>query len=572
MITFKRIRWKNLLSSGNTWVEIELDKCHKSLIAGENGAGKSTLLDALSLVLYGTPFRSVNKPQLLNTINNKELVVEIEFFEGAYTYFVRRGIKPTIFEVYKDGTLLNQDSDSKEYQEYFEKYILKMNHKSFSQIVVLGSAAFVPFMQLKRPVRREVTEDLLDIQIFTTMNLLLKEKVTGNKDSLIEIDAYIDSTKKLIEVEKQRNLEQKQNAEEIIAERQTKIGEYDTLLRRGELEIRGLESEVHELRKQIKTETTVKARHKKMQELYLQLQAREVHLTAHVRFFEENDECPTCNQDIPENLKTKAADKTEELQQVHEANQDLYEQIKEIEDQREHFEQIREQIVKYEGTIREMLGKITFWASLKKDVQADIEKIKQRTKKIESASSILANAERELLEYETSREELIHSRAVNEMAGVLLKDNGIKTKIVRQYIPIINKLVNKYLASMDFFVNFELDENFQEKIKSRFRDEFTYESFSEGEKARLDLALLFTWRAIAKMRNSASTNLLILDEVFDGSLDVQGTEELLRILDTLTTGNNVFVITHKTDAFIDKFERVIRFEKHKNFSRIVEAV
>lgn len=570
ILLFKKIRWKNFLSSGNQWIELELNKCQTTLIIGENGSGKSTFLDALSFALYGRSFRKVLKNQLLNSINNRECVVELEFQLGARSYLVRRGIKPNLFEVFQDDVLLNQDADSKEYQEFFEKQIFKLNYASFRQVVVLGSAAFVPFMQLEKKDRGKMIEGLLGTEIFTVMATLLKDKVSSNKDAVVQVDAYVSAAERTIEVERRRNEERKQNAKEMINEKQQKIISLDQQILEANLLKSAAESQVVDFLEQLKEESITQKRFRELVSLIASLKAKRCSLQSHIHFFERNETCPTCTQKISNETKQKAQDRTSELSEIVTAITDAESLEKKTSDKVLEFVRTRELLQRFESSVREHGSKITLWTSLKRDIDADIEKIRDQTERLEGKAGDLANAERELKEYVEQREQLINQRNLNEMAGLLLKDTGIKTKIVKQYIPIINKLVNKYLASMDFFVNFELDENFQEKVKSRFRDEFSYDSFSEGEKARLDLALLFTWRAIAKMRNSASANLLILDEVFDGSLDAQGNEELLKIIDGLTAGNNVFVITHKTDAYVDKFQRVIRFEKHKNFSRIVD--
>lgn len=565
MIWFRKIRWKNFISSGTQWIEIQLDSSKTSLIVGENGAGKSTLLDALSFVLYGKPFRNVLKNQLLNTINNKDCVVELWFSIGEIQYIVRRGIKPNIFEVYRNDELINQDADSKEYQEQFEKHIFKVTYSAFPQVVALGSASFVPFMQLDKKDRSKMIEGLLGTEIFSVMATLLKDKVSSNKQEVIQVDAYIAAVEKTIETEKRRNEERKVSADEAITEKRVKIDALDQQILEADLHARAAQSEADSLRDQLKDEQAAKDRSNQIAELKGQLSVK----CNTLKKLHDSNTCPTCRQsitsEIRESHQTKVGEYSNAISQLDQEDRKLHDQLKQ-------FERTREWLIKFESSVRESTGKIALWQSLKRDIEGDIEKIQRQTERSQGETGDLANAERELKEYQNEREKLIKDRNVNEFANILLKDTGIKTKIVKLYIPIINKLVNKYLASMDFFVNFELDENFQEKVKSRFRDEFSYDSFSQGEKARLDLALLFTWRAIAKMRNSASTNLLILDEVFDGSLDAQGNEELLKILHTLTTENNVFVITHKIDAFVEKFERVIRFEKHKNFTRLVESV
>lgn len=571
-IHLKSIRWKNFLSSGTQWVEVELDKTRAALIVGVNGSGKSTLLDALSFVNYGKPFRKVLKNQLLNTINNKDCVVEQRFAIGDTEYLIRRGIKPNIFELFRNEELINQDADSKEYQEYYEKHIWTIPFSAFPQVIALGAASFVPFMQLERKDRSKMIEGLLGTEIFTVMGLLLKEKVSNNKTALVQVDAFIAAAEKTIEIEKRRNADRQQDAEEVVKEKRAKVEVLDKQIWEADLQARASQSQADELREQLSGADAATKRLTKLTAIVIQLVAKRSTLKEQSKFFETNNSCLTCNQTIghehKDDMILQLRRQTEELDaSVSDASILKIEAEQKVDE----FGRTKEWADKFENSARELTARISHLQSLKRDIEGDIETIQRQTTRQLGEGGDLAATQKELGEYVADRDKLIKERNLNELASVLLKDTGIKTKIVKLYIPIINKLVNKYLAAMDFFINFELDENFQEKVKSRFRDEFSYDSFSEGEKARLDLALLFTWRAIAKMRNSASTNLLILDEVFDGSLDAQGNEELLKILHTLTTENNVFVISHKTDAFVDKFERVIRFEKHANFSRIVET-
>lgn len=570
MIFFKTLRYRNLLSTGNVFTEINLHSHNTTLIVGENGAGKSTILDALSFGLFGKPFRKVNKGQLINTINNKGLMVEVEFTVGNKNYLIQRGAKPNVFNVYQDGVLINNDASAGDYQEMLDKQVLKINHKTFSQIVVLGSASFVPFMQMTAANRREVIEDLLDIQIFTTMNTLLKDKIALNKSSITEVDYAMQSVAELIEVEKRHLQVLQANNDEQISAKQSKIVEYQNSIHEAKKEIITYEQQLISYEDLDAIQASQLKKQTKLNTLYHQLCTKSHELDKDILFFSTHDDCPVCQQGIDHVFKDSTVqDKKNKKQELTQAIEELQSKITGIS---KALENVKSAILGrsiWIANINDKQRDVAFWKRLIGEMQTDISQL-ESTPHIEDNTNRLADLRVQLKEKIAQREVLGKQKATLEMAAVLLKDSGIKTKIIRQYIPVINKLINKYLASMDFFVNFELDENFEEKIKSRFRDEFSYASFSEGEKSRLDLALLFTWRSISRLRNSTSTNLLILDEVFDGSLDAQGNEELLKILDTLTDGNNVFVISHKTDAYLDKFNRVLKFEKQKNFSTMIE--
>ena len=570
MIFFKTLRYRNLLSTGNVFTEINLHSHNTTLIVGDNGAGKSTILDALSFGLFGKPFRKVNKGQLINTINNKGLMVEVEFTIGNKNYLVQRGAKPNVFNVYQDGTLINNDASAGDYQEMLDKQILKINHKTFSQIVVLGSASFVPFMQMAAAHRREVIEDLLDIQIFTIMNTLLKDKIALNKSSITDADYAMQGIADKIEIEKKHLLVLQSNNNEQIAAKRLKINEYKGSIQESDSEILAY-MEQHTIYQDLDAIQSLQLKKQtKLNTLYHQLCTKSQEIDKDILFFSTHDDCPVCQQGIDHVFKDSTVEeKKKKKQELIQAIEELNSKIAGVSTALQNVETLILERAVWTANINDRQRDIAFWQRLIDEMQADINQL-ENTPHIEDNTNRLADLRVQLKEKITEREALGKQKATLEMAAVLLKDSGIKTKIIRQYIPVINKLINKYLASMDFFVNFELDENFEEKIKSRFRDEFSYASFSEGEKSRLDLALLFTWRSISRLRNSTSTNLLILDEVFDGSLDAQGNEELLKILDTLSDGNNVFVISHKTDAYLDKFNRVLKFEKQKNFSTMIE--
>lgn len=569
MILFKNLRWKNLLSTGNVFTEVSLNTHNQTLIIGDNGAGKSTILDALSFALYGKPFRKVNKGQLINSINNKQLIVECEFAIGNKNYVVRRGSKPNVFEIFVDGVMINVDSSVNDYQDVLDKQILKLNHKTFSQVVVLGSASFVPFMQLAAAPRREVIEDLLDIQVFTTMNTLLKERLAKNKTDIMDVDYKIDSTEDKIGIEEAHLATLEQNNDELIKQKKTQISDYVTQVNNANEQAAQLLSEIAELSSTIADQDKVRTRLEKVSTLARQIRSRHDSIVKEAEFFDVNHDCPTCRQGIAVEHRAQIVEETNaKLAEIKQGEQKITQELDRLNTRLAEISNVLSTISAKNTEAHTHQVRATQLKQFIQSINRELEQL-NTTGQFEDNKDRLKDLKTQLTSLKDQKKELIESRAVLDTAGVLLKDAGIKTKIIRQYIPVINKLINKYLASMDFFVNFELNEGFEETIKSRFRDEFSYASFSEGEKSRIDLALLFTWRAIARLRNSASTNLLILDEVFDGSLDAQGNEELLKILQTITEGSNVFVISHKTDAYLDKFERVLKFEKQKNFSQMV---
>ena len=570
MIEFRVIRWKNLLSTGNAFTEIQLNQFKSCLIVGENGAGKSTILDALSFVLYGKPFRKINKPQLVNSINQKNMVVEIEFGIGKRSYKVIRGSKPNIFEIYADGQLINQSADSKDYQEMLEKSILKLNHKSFSQVVILGSASFVPFMQLSAANRREIIEDLLDIQIFSVMNSLLKDDIALNKNNLTEAKYKLESIEDKIDIHKRHIESIKVDVDKWIEEKNQTIALNDQALTNAFNDLQILLFQANQLNNELQGQEKSQSKYNKLISLQSQLGEKIKRVDKETEFFDSHNNCPTCNQGISEIFKQeKISEKCDQKSKLLNGLDQLQIELGNVIDQVENFRIISNSLIEVNKNIAIKNTVIEGYKNAIKELEFEIAGLKTRNTSSNDNTRELIELNHQKQELEQSKITLEEQKQLFDVAAVLLKDTGIKTKIIKQYIPVINKLINKYLASMDFFVNFELDENFEEKIKSRFRDEFSYGSFSEGEKARLDLALLFTWRSIAKLRNSASTNLLILDEVFDGSLDNSGNDELLKILYALASGNNVFVISHKTDAYLDKFDKVLKFEKHKNFFRAV---
>lgn len=570
MLVFRKIRWRNILSTGNYFTELELDKEPNTLIVGSNGSGKSTMLDALCFVLFGKPFRNINKPQLINSINGKDALVEIEFDTDNKSYRVIRGIKPNRFEIHVDDELLNQDAAIRDYQEYLEKFVLKLNYKSFTQIVILGSASFVPFMQLSAADRRTIIEDLLDIQIFSAMNNVLKDRLTVNRDAITTKKYEIDLAKQKIELHQKHIEEQKRD-------NKTKIGEYEGEIQSNQIviqtlydEIVKLTGDVQNLTNQISNKIEIEDKVKKFTKLELQIESNLSKFQRDIRFFETNDSCPTCRQAIAMEFKEKEitllSDKAKKcaigLNELGRKLNDEQEKLNSIAIIHKQIQSKQVEISTKNATITE-INKYIF--RLRKEIGT----LADREKSSVDEESHLSLLKESLDASKRSLKQLIDEKTYLEIAGNLLRDAGIKTKIIRQYLPIINKLVNKHLATLDFFVNFNLDEGFKETIRSRHRDEFSYASFSEGEKQRIDMALMLTWRAIAKLKNSANTNLLILDEVFDSSLDANGMEYLMSILHMLEDVN-LFVISHKGDILQDKFRSVIRFQKEKNFSRITK--
>ena len=569
-IRFTKIRWKNFLSTGGQFTEIEFEASPSTLIVGENGAGKSTILDAICFGLFNKPFRSINKPQLMNTINGKNLSVEVEFSIGKKDYKIVRGMRPNVFEIYCDGVIINQDAASRDYQKYLEESILKLNYKSFTQIVILGSASFTPFMQLSLGHRREIIEDILDIQIFSVMNTVLKDKINSLKDSIKELDGKIEIGKHKVKVQQGYILQLEEDKKKRENDVQTKIDESNAEIATLTKQLEDLQDTyaVHELSVSDSDEQTKKKT--ELNTLYRNLTDRIKKAKSEINFYEEHDNCPTCNQNISDDLKTITVEKhTHKIEAVTTGLDQINVKIAEVETRLSEIENIKKSMSDVQVSILRVNNSMIASQNYIKKLMADLEQKDDTLTSLTNEKINLKSMAKEIVDLVSDRAKINEDKFYHEAAGSLLKDTGIKTKIIRQYLPVINKLVNKYLTSMDFFVHFELDESFNETIKSRHRDEFSYASFSEGEKQRIDLALLFTWRTIAKMKNSASTNLLLLDEVFDSSLDANGTDYVMNLLNTISDDTNVFVISHKGDQLIDKFKSVIKFQKYQNFSRIV---
>ena len=560
-----------MLSTGDAWTEINFTKSKSTLVVGENGAGKSTILDAVCFALFGKPFRKINKPQLINSINKKNMAVEIEFRIGSREYIIKRGQKPTLFEILVNGELISQNSESKEYQEMLEKSILKLNFKSFSQIVILGSASFTPFMQLPAAHRREIIEDLLDIQIFSTMNTILKEKVSVNKQEITSVGFDMRLAAERIELQNKLTSSIKQDNELVIAGKIKKSIEVGGNLQIALDTIKSTQTTIDLLKDTITDHPSATSKVSKITNLITQAELKADRILKDIEFFTDNDSCPTCKQEIQEIFKNKSVEeKNQQMEAINNTIPLMAQQVSDLNVRLAEIQLVADQITEYETDLLGYNTQVRIYENTLKLISDEVEQLREKSIQIDTDTDEMESAKRSLKSSINTKEELLKDKAALDVASVLLRDSGVKTKIIKQYIPVINKLVNKYLAAMDFFVNFELNENFEETIRSRHRDDFSYESFSEGEKMRIDLALLFTWRAISKLRNSASTNLLIMDEVFDSSLDNNGTEEFLKIINTLTADTNLFIISHKGDQLFDRFHSVIKFQKVKNFSQMVK--
>jgi len=569
MLEFQKLRWKNLLSYGNFFTEIDLQKDRMTLISGKNGSGKSTIGEALTFALFGVPFRNINKPNLLNSINERDCLVEVEFAIGKKQYKVRRGIKPTVFEIYCDGKIIDQESKSKDYQKFLEQNILKLNYKSFTQLVFLGSSNFVPFMQLPAQDRREVIEELLDIRVFSRMNVVLKEKISSLKENLKDLERDIAIAKEKVEMQRD-NIKKLQNKnDQAININNEQIAQNRQAASDIMLDMDRIKNDIIQRTDSIGDAKTIQGKLQKYEELERKFSAQLAKIAKSIQFYTETDDCPTCNQEITAAFKqTVIHTKQNKLHELQKTCQELLVKKQEVATRLDQINTVQQQIttlnVEYQNKNSSVLGISTY-----------IEKLNRENERLRSSDTMVAEEQLKQEQYEqqysdllANREQLIETRHMYDVAFEMLKDTGIKTRIIRQYLPVMNKLINKYLGAMDFFVNFNLDENFREVIKSRYRDEFEYNSFSQGQKFRIDMALLLTWREISRKKNSTNTNILILDEVFDSSLDAGGTEDFMKLLRMLSKKTHIFVISHKPDVISDRFDRHIKVEIKNNFSSI----
>ena len=569
MIIFKKVSWRNFLSTGDAPTSVLLDRSSTTLIIGENGSGKSTILDALTFALFGKPFRNINKSQLVNTINEKGLLVEIDFSIGNKNFTIRRGIKPNKFEILQEGKLIDQMANNRDYQDYLEKVILKLNYKSFTQIVVLGNSSFEPFMQLKQSDRRTIVEDLLDIQIFSSMNGILKSKNSELKNDMGTLEIEKSLYRQKIEVQEDYIKRLKEDSQSVISQKEKEIKQFESNRKTATDTMVALNTDIGNLGQKMLNEDSVKKKSSEYGKVQSQIELKLHNAEKELSFYQTTSTCSTCKQVIDDEFKKeRVIDISKNIDEKKDGLDKLQTEIDTLGKTLKEYREIGGSIVEKNKELVVIQSKIDSLGDNIERAQKEINILKNKKKEdssIEKELKVLKeNLEQSLKDYS----ELCDRKKLHEYAHELLRDSGIKTKIIRQYVPIINKYVNKYLNELDFLINFSIDENFNETIQSQYRDEFSYSSFSEGEKMRIDLALLFTWRMVAKLKNSVNTNLLILDEVFDSSLDAEGTDSFLKIINTLDANTNVFVISHKGEILFDKFISTIKFAKEKQFSKI----
>ena len=570
MILFKQIRWRNFLSTGNHFTEIDFTEAQTNLIVGTNGAGKSTILDALTFVLFNKPFRKINKPQLVNSVNEKDCLVEIEFSTGAIDWKIIRGIKPNVFEIYKNGSLLDREAAATDQQKWLEENVLKLNYKSFTQIVILGSASFVPFMQLPAASRREIIEDLLEIRIFSFMSNILRERIRSTNETVRELTIRRDLVEEKIDMQKNFISDLEETGKKNIQDKRDKIKQIGTDIDSHLKEVDGYNGELKAVEEKMQDFSGSDTKLKKLGTLRGKLQQKVATITKEHKFFSENTVCPTCTQSIEESFRLNrindAETKAKELQQGFE---ELEEAIRLEEENENQFKVLSREATNLTHEISKANTRISGLHTRTRDLEQEIQTITEQLENRNSERHALEKLIEELEDLQKTQSKQKEKNVYHDFAHSLMKDGGVKSKIIKRYLPLMNQQINKYLQLMDFYINFSLDEEFKETVKSPIHEDFSYESFSEGEKMRIDLSLLFTWREIAKMKNSASTNLLILDEIFDSSLDGFGTDYFTKIIKYVVTDANVFVISHKTDDLMDKFDNIVRFDKVKGFSKKV---
>ena len=568
MIEFKSIKWKNFLSTGNNFTEVNLNGHERTLIVGENGAGKSTILDALCFSLFAKPFRKVNKSQLVNTVNCGDCRTELEFIIGKINWKIVRAIKPNVFEIYKNGILLVQSSAAADQQKWLEQNVLKMNYKSFTQIVVLGSSTFVPFMQLSAPGRRDVIEDILDIRIFSTMNTILKERVKVNKEQVYDVENAMSLLKDKVTVQRTLIDDLKKQSDSNVSHWNESIESLKKDIKTSQNEVELDMREMDSLGVELEETEDPSDRMNKLREFTITFNGKMKDLKSEIKFFKDNKICPTCHQGIGSELKDDMLNKDEDkLTKLNEALDQIASEQDKLDKEWNSRNDIQKLIKDSQIKVKQTLADINWKNNKIKEIEKEIKSIENNDDSVELEKEKLRKIIEQGQEKEILRRDIIQKQSDLQLVSEFLKDGGVKSSIIKKYLPVMNDLINKYLQKLEFYVNFNLDEMFNETIKSRFRDEFSYASFSEGEKMRIDLALLFTWREIAKLKNSVNTNILILDEIFDSSLDTNGTMDFMKILYNITDGNNVFVISHKGEQIVDKFDNVIEFKKHKNFSK-----
>jgi len=567
-IHFKKIKYKNILSTGNTFTTIDFDSYATTLVSGSNGSGKSTLLDAMTFGLYGKPFRNISKSQLLNSINKKGLEVELYFAAGGNNYLIRRCMKPNVFEIYKDGEMLNQNAAKKDYQQHLEENILGINYKSFNQIVVLGSATYVPFMELRVGQRREIIEDLLDIQVFSVMNLLAKDKINENKAAINDTKYNIELVETKIDSAEENNNEIRKIKETQVDQIRSKMGEYIDDIEAKNSTIDTQDEIMKVLYDDISDKADEKEKFADATQQRAELERSRVQFEKELSFYEHNDDCPTCKQGIAHDFKSDQINEKNELKAgIEKGLVDVAETIKTHQDRLVSISKVEDQIQGVNFKISEIRAEIKMSKNALVSYKKELEDAQREVEEVDTSK--LESLQEDLTKQNDMHKSLVEEHEILSVVHTILKDGGIKARIISQYIPVMNKLINKYLAAFDLFVDFHLDEEFNEVIRSRFRDNFTYASFSEGEKLRITLSIMLAWRSVAKLRNSVSTNLLILDETLDGALDSVGIESLIETLHGLNSDDNIFVISHRGDQFAEKFDGSITFGKVKNFSEII---